>query len=109
MNDRMLVQRKQAAARTISTKQPHSSTPHSTLVAPFSAAPRTADTDLIAILAKNVRTGTYSMRVQTEGAESPLSTNQAGESYSQQVTILLKLKQLAATGEMQISVTSWQH
>jgi hypothetical protein len=54
----------------------------------FFAAPRTEDTDAITIPAKNVKPGTYIIRVQVDGAESPLHKNQSGEYDSPQVIIL---------------------
>ncbi|MDZ8136136.1 MAG: DUF4255 domain-containing protein [Nostoc sp. DedQUE04] len=54
----------------------------------FLAAPPTQDTDAIAIPVKNVKPGTYIVRVQVDGAESPLHKNQLGEYDSPQVTIL---------------------
>lgn len=53
----------------------------------FAAEPRTDDTDSIAIPVKDVKAGTYLVRVQVDGAHSPLSMNQAGEYDSPQVTI----------------------
>ncbi|MEH2167754.1 MAG: DUF4255 domain-containing protein [Nostoc sp.] len=54
----------------------------------FLAAPPTQDTDAIAIPVKNVKPGTYIVRVRVDGAESPLQKNQFGEYDSPQVTIL---------------------
>ena len=54
----------------------------------FLVAPRTQDTDAITIPVKNVKPGTYVVRVQVDGAESPLHKNQSGEYDSPQVTIL---------------------
>ncbi|MDZ8088446.1 MAG: DUF4255 domain-containing protein [Nostoc sp. DedQUE12b] len=54
----------------------------------FLAAPPTQDTDAIAIPVKNVKPGTYIVRVRVDGAESPLHKNQLGEYDSPQVTIL---------------------
>ncbi|MCC5642555.1 DUF4255 domain-containing protein [Nostoc sp. CHAB 5824] len=54
----------------------------------FFVAPRTQDTDAITIPVKNVKPGTYIVRVQVDGAESPLHKNQFGEYDSPQVTIL---------------------
>lgn len=53
----------------------------------FVVAPRTDDTDEIAIPVKDVKAGTYFVRVQVDGAQSPLSMNQAGEYDSPQITI----------------------
>lgn len=53
----------------------------------FAAQPRTDDTNSIVIPIKDVKAGTYLVRVQVDGAESPLSLNQAGEYDSPQVTI----------------------
>jgi hypothetical protein len=54
----------------------------------FLVAPRTEDTDVITIPVKNVKPATYIVRVQVDGAESPLHKNQSGEYDSPQVTIL---------------------
>ncbi|MDZ7950926.1 DUF4255 domain-containing protein [Nostoc sp. DedQUE09] len=54
----------------------------------FLAAPPTQDTDAIAIPVKNVKPGTYIVRVRVDGAESPLQKNELGEYDSPQVTIL---------------------
>ncbi|QKQ75901.1 DUF4255 domain-containing protein [Nostoc sp. TCL240-02] len=55
----------------------------------FLVAPRTEDTDAITIPVKNVKPGTYIVRVQVDGAESPLhKKNQSGAYDSPQVTIL---------------------
>ncbi|MEH2125145.1 DUF4255 domain-containing protein [Nostoc sp.] len=54
----------------------------------FLVAPPTQDTDAIAIPVKNVKPGTYIVRVRVDGAESPLHKNQFGEYDSPQVTIL---------------------
>ncbi|MBD2526542.1 DUF4255 domain-containing protein [Nostoc sp. FACHB-133] len=55
----------------------------------FLVAPRTEDTDAIVIPVKNVKPGTYIVRVQVDGAESPLHRkNQSGAYDSPQVTIL---------------------
>ncbi|WP_392479031.1 DUF4255 domain-containing protein [Nostoc sp. C110] len=55
----------------------------------FLVAPRTEDTDAITIPIKNVKPGTYIVRVQVDGAESPLyQKNQSGAYDSPQVTIL---------------------
>ncbi|MBW4423368.1 MAG: DUF4255 domain-containing protein [Nostoc desertorum CM1-VF14] len=54
----------------------------------FLVAPRTEDTDVITIPIKNVKPATYIVRVQVDGAESPLHKNQSGEYDSPQVTIL---------------------
>jgi len=53
----------------------------------FTAAPRTDDTDSMMIPVKEVKPGTYLMRVQVDGAESSLNLNQSGEYDSPQVTI----------------------
>jgi hypothetical protein len=53
----------------------------------FLVAPRTEDTDAIVIPVKNVKPGTYIVRVRVDGAESPLHKNQSGEYDSPQVTI----------------------
>ncbi|WP_138504259.1 DUF4255 domain-containing protein [Nostoc sp. PA-18-2419] len=49
--------------------------------------PRAEDTDAITIPIKNVKPGTYIVRVRVDGAESPLHKNQSGEYDSPQVTI----------------------
>ncbi|ACC81872.1 DUF4255 domain-containing protein [Nostoc punctiforme] len=55
----------------------------------FLVAPRTEDTDAITIPVKHVKPGTYIVRVQVDGAESPLhKKNQSGAYDSPQVTIL---------------------
>lgn len=54
----------------------------------FLVAPRTEDTDAIIIPVNNVKPGTYIVRVQVDGAESPLHKNQSGEYDSPQLTIL---------------------
>ncbi|MBW4501582.1 MAG: DUF4255 domain-containing protein [Scytonema hyalinum WJT4-NPBG1] len=54
----------------------------------WTVAPRTEDTDTITIPVKNVQPGTYLVRVQVDGAQSPLYKNQTGEYDSPQVTIL---------------------
>ncbi|MEH2038607.1 DUF4255 domain-containing protein [Nostoc sp.] len=54
----------------------------------FLAAPPTQDTDAITIPVKNVKPGTYIVRVRVDGAESLLQKNQFGEYDSPQVTIL---------------------
>ncbi|WP_375474122.1 DUF4255 domain-containing protein [uncultured Nostoc sp.] len=54
----------------------------------FLAAPPTQDTDAIMIPVKNVKPGTYIVRVRVDGAESPLQKNQFEEYDSPQVTIL---------------------
>ncbi|MBD0302902.1 MAG: DUF4255 domain-containing protein [Tolypothrix sp. T3-bin4] len=54
----------------------------------FLVAPRTEDTDAIIIPVNNVKPGTYIVRVQVDGAESPLHKNQSGKYDSPQVTIL---------------------
>ncbi len=53
----------------------------------FLVAPRTEDTDAITIPVKNVKPGTYIVRVCVDGAQSPLHKNQTGEYDSPQVTI----------------------
>lgn len=53
----------------------------------FTAQPRNEDTDAIAISVKDVKAGTYLVRVQVDGAQSPLNMNQSGEYDSPQVTI----------------------
>ncbi|MBW4448479.1 MAG: DUF4255 domain-containing protein [Spirirestis rafaelensis WJT71-NPBG6] len=53
----------------------------------FFSSPRTEDTDSITIPVKNIQTGTYFVRVQVDGAQSPLYKNQAGEYDSPQVKI----------------------
>ncbi len=53
----------------------------------FLVAPRTEDTDAITIPVKNVKPGTYIVRVRVDGAQSPLHKNQTGEYDSPQVTI----------------------
>ena len=53
----------------------------------FAVALRTDDTDSLAIPIKDVQAGTYFVRVQVDGAQSPLRMNQAGEYDSPQVTI----------------------
>ncbi|MBE9003012.1 DUF4255 domain-containing protein [Nostoc sp. LEGE 12447] len=55
----------------------------------FLVASRIEDTDAITIPVKNVKPGTYIVRVQVDGAESPLHRkNQSGAYDSPQVTIL---------------------
>ncbi|MEH2391728.1 MAG: DUF4255 domain-containing protein [Nostoc sp.] len=54
----------------------------------FLVASRTEDTDAITIPVKNVKPGTYIVRVQVDGAQSPLHKNQSGEYDLPQVTIL---------------------
>ncbi|MBD2530489.1 DUF4255 domain-containing protein [Nostoc flagelliforme FACHB-838] len=54
----------------------------------FFVASRTEDTDAITIPIKNIKPGTYIVRVRVDGAESPLHKNQSGEYDSPQVTIL---------------------
>lgn len=54
----------------------------------FFVAPRTQDTDAIIIPVKNVKPGTYIVRVQVDGAQSSLHKNQSGAYDSPQVTIL---------------------
>lgn len=53
----------------------------------FAVAPRTDDIDSITIPVKNIKAGTYFVRVQVDGAESPLNKNSAGEYDSPQVKI----------------------
>lgn len=53
----------------------------------FAVAPCTDDTDSLAIPVKGVQAGTYFVRVQVDGAQSPLKMNQSGEYDSPQVTI----------------------
>jgi hypothetical protein len=53
----------------------------------FAAASRTDDTDSITIPVENIQPGTYFVRVQVNGAESPLSKNPAGEYKEPQVII----------------------
>ncbi|MEC4819983.1 MAG: DUF4255 domain-containing protein, partial [Scytonema sp. PMC 1069.18] len=53
----------------------------------FPVEPRAEDTDAIAVPVKNVKPGTYLVRVQVDGAESPVYRNQSGEYDSPQVTI----------------------
>jgi Pvc16 N-terminal domain len=53
----------------------------------FAAALRTDDTDAITIPVENIQPGTYFVRVQVDGAESPLSKNPAGEYKEPQVII----------------------
>jgi Pvc16 N-terminal domain len=48
---------------------------------------RTEDTDSITIPVKNIKAGNYLVRVQVDGAESPLHRNQNGEYDSPQVEI----------------------
>ncbi|MEH2139069.1 DUF4255 domain-containing protein [Nostoc sp.] len=55
----------------------------------FLVASRTEDTDAITIPVKNIKPGTYIVRVQVDGAESPLhKKNQSGGYDSPEVTIL---------------------
>ncbi|MEH2282166.1 MAG: DUF4255 domain-containing protein [Nostoc sp.] len=54
----------------------------------FLVAPLTKDTDAIMIPVKNVKPGTYIVRVQVDGAQSPLHKNQSGAYDLPQVTIL---------------------
>jgi hypothetical protein len=53
----------------------------------FAVASRTDDIDSITIPVKNIKPGTYFVRVQVDGAESPLNKNPAGEYDSPQVKI----------------------
>ncbi len=53
----------------------------------FLVAPRAEDTDAIVIPVKNVKPGSYMVRVRVDGAESPLHKNQSGDYDSPQVTI----------------------
>ena len=53
----------------------------------FAAASRTDDTNSITIPVENIQPGTYFVRVQVDGAESPLSKNPAGEYNEPQVII----------------------
>jgi hypothetical protein len=53
----------------------------------FAVASRKDDTDVVTIPVTNIKTGTYFVRVQVDGAESPLNKNSAGEYDSPQVTI----------------------
>ncbi len=53
----------------------------------FAVLPRTDDTDSITIPVKNIKAGTYFIRVQVDGAESPLNKNSAGEYDFPQVKI----------------------
>ncbi|MBW4615578.1 MAG: DUF4255 domain-containing protein [Desmonostoc vinosum HA7617-LM4] len=53
----------------------------------FLVASRDEDTDVITIPVNKVKPGTYLVRVQVDGAESPLHKNQSGEYDSPQVTI----------------------
>ncbi len=53
----------------------------------FAVQPRSEDTDAIAIHIKDVKAGTYFVRVQVDGAQSLLSINQSGEYDSPQVFI----------------------
>ncbi|GAA6619778.1 DUF4255 domain-containing protein [Scytonema sp. NUACC26] len=54
----------------------------------FPLSPRPEDTDSVTIPVKNIKAGTYFVRVQVDGAESPLGKNQAGKYDSPQVKIL---------------------
>jgi hypothetical protein len=54
----------------------------------FLVAPRNEDTDAITIPVKNIKPGTYIVRVQVDGSESPLHKNQSGGYDSPEVTIL---------------------
>ncbi|MEH2065981.1 MAG: DUF4255 domain-containing protein [Nostoc sp.] len=60
----------------------------SPIVYSFFVAPRTEDTDAIAIPVKNVKPGNYLVRARVDGAESPLHKNQSGAYDSPQVTML---------------------
>ncbi len=53
----------------------------------FAVAPPHENTDNITIPVQNIQPGTYLVRVQVDGAESLLHTNQTGEYDSPQVTI----------------------
>jgi methionine-rich copper-binding protein CopC len=53
----------------------------------FAAATRTDDTDSITIPVENIKPGTYFVRVQVDGAESPLTKNSAGEYNEPQLII----------------------
>ncbi len=53
----------------------------------FAAASRTDDTDSITIPVENIQPGTYFVRVQVDGAESPLSKKPTGEYNQPQVII----------------------
>jgi hypothetical protein len=53
----------------------------------FPVDSRTKDTDSITIPVKNIKPGNYLVRVQVDGAESPLHRNQNGEYDSPQVEI----------------------
>jgi Pvc16 N-terminal domain len=53
----------------------------------FAVASRVDDNDSITIPIKNIKAGTYFIRVQVDGAESPLNKNSAGEYESPQVKI----------------------
>ncbi|PHJ61184.1 hypothetical protein VF14_13805 [Nostoc linckia z18] len=53
----------------------------------FLVPSRSEDTDAITIPVKNIKPGTYIVRVRVDGAESPLHKNQSGEYDSPQVTI----------------------
>ncbi|MEH2195702.1 MAG: DUF4255 domain-containing protein [Nostoc sp.] len=54
----------------------------------FLVAARTEDTDVITVPVKNIKPGNYIVRVQVDGAESPLHKNQSGAYDSPEVTIL---------------------
>ncbi|MGJ5629762.1 DUF4255 domain-containing protein [Nostoc sp. CALU 1950] len=54
----------------------------------FLVAPRTEDTDVVTIPVKNVKPGTYIVRVRVDGAESPLFKSQSGAYDLPQVAIL---------------------
>lgn len=51
----------------------------------FPVAVHNEDTDAMTVSVKNIKPGTYLVRVQVDGAESPLQINQAGEYDSPQV------------------------
>lgn len=53
----------------------------------FPVAPRSEDTDAITIFVKNVKPGTYLVRVQVDGAQSAVYQNQSGEYDSPLVKI----------------------
>ncbi|MEA5606192.1 DUF4255 domain-containing protein [Nostoc sp. UHCC 0252] len=54
----------------------------------FLVASRNEDTDAITVPVKSIKPGTYIVRVQVDGAESPLHRNQSGDYDSPEVTIL---------------------
>ncbi|MGH7997878.1 MAG: DUF4255 domain-containing protein [Brasilonema sp.] len=54
----------------------------------FPVTPRTEDTDTITIPVTNIKPGIYLVRVQVDGAQSPLYKNQTGEYDSPQVNIV---------------------